>query len=263
MSNDVSGRVTSIAQLVAGMKNLNVTFIVIDVGASRRTQQGHDIRTVRVADPSGSILMCVWDTVAEVIRSGEIWRLRNGYTSVFRGALGLSCGKAGDLMKIGEFFMVFSEVPNMSEYSPELAAKYPMPRKGSPGDENGNGGGGGIDQSSSSSGLGGGATNTTGGLGVCSGGVTAQPSSTSATLGGGSQQSASALQSCSSASGVGAGSALSSRNVAGTNMSVTGFVNNAGAIASAGAATRRAFQSGFCRSDDQHPRTAKLSRVSM
>ncbi|KHN85336.1 SOSS complex subunit B2 [Toxocara canis] len=140
MSSDAGSRITSIGQLVPGMKNLNVTFIVIDVGPSRRTQQGHDIRTVRVADPTGSILMCVWDTVAEVIKSGEIWRLRNGYTSVFRGALGLSCGKAGDLMKIGEFFMLFSEMPNMSEYSAELAAKYPMPRKGSPSDENGGNG---------------------------------------------------------------------------------------------------------------------------
>uniref|UniRef100_A0A0M3HZT3 SOSS complex subunit B1 n=2 Tax=Ascaris TaxID=6251 RepID=A0A0M3HZT3_ASCLU len=147
MANDSANRAPTIGQLVPGMKNLNVTFIVIDVGPSRRTQQGHDIRTVRVADPTGSILMCVWDTVAEVIKSGEIWRLRNGYTSVFKGALGLSCGKAGDLMKVGEFFMLFSELPNMSEYSVELATKYPMPRKGSPSDENGsnfNGGGNGT-----------------------------------------------------------------------------------------------------------------------
>lgn len=48
----------------------------------------------------------------------------------------------GELIKTGEFFMVYSEVPNMSEYNAEYAAKFPSNRKGSPDDETtGNGSG--------------------------------------------------------------------------------------------------------------------------
>ncbi|VDM28375.1 unnamed protein product [Toxocara canis] len=39
----------------------------------------------------------------------------NGYASVFRGELGLPRGKAGDLMKIHESFMLFPDMLNMSE----------------------------------------------------------------------------------------------------------------------------------------------------
>lgn len=49
----------------------------------------------------------------------------------------------GELIKTGEFFMVYSEVPNMSEYNADFAAKFPSNRKGSPDDETtGNGQGG-------------------------------------------------------------------------------------------------------------------------
>lgn len=56
--------------------------------------------------------------------------LRNGYTSVYKGMMSLSCGKLGEMLKTGEFFMTFSEIPNMSEYNTDWAAKFPTARKG-------------------------------------------------------------------------------------------------------------------------------------
>lgn len=46
------------------------------LGHSRRTPQGHDVRTVRVADATGSISMGVWDELGGCISTGDIWRLR-------------------------------------------------------------------------------------------------------------------------------------------------------------------------------------------
>lgn len=72
-----------------------------------------------------------------------MFNFRNGFTTIFKGSLSLSYGKMGELLKTGEFFMVYSEVPNMSEYNAEYAAKFPSNRKGSPDDETaGNGQGG-------------------------------------------------------------------------------------------------------------------------
>lgn len=44
--------------------------------------------------------------------------------------MSLSCGKLGEMVKTGEFFMAFSELPNMSEYNADWAVKFPMTRKG-------------------------------------------------------------------------------------------------------------------------------------
>ncbi|VDN08566.1 unnamed protein product [Thelazia callipaeda] len=61
--------------------------------------------------------------------------LRNGFTTIFKGSLNLSYSKMGELMKTGEFFMIYSEVPNMSEYNAEYASKLSTNRKGSPDDD--------------------------------------------------------------------------------------------------------------------------------
>uniref|UniRef100_A0A671K6B3 SOSS complex subunit B2 n=1 Tax=Sinocyclocheilus anshuiensis TaxID=1608454 RepID=A0A671K6B3_9TELE len=45
------------------------------------------------------------------------------YASLFKGCLTLYIGRTGDLQKIGEFCMNFSEVPNFSEPNPEVLAK--------------------------------------------------------------------------------------------------------------------------------------------
>ncbi|MCP9259756.1 hypothetical protein DINM_002958 [Dirofilaria immitis] len=137
-------RPNSISQLMPNMKNVNLTFIVLDIGQSRRTPQGHDVRTIRVADPTGSVLMGVWNDVGDNISAGDIWRLRNGFTTIFKGSLSLSYGKMGELLK--------TEVPNMSEYNAEYAAKFPSNRKGSPDDEttgSGQGGNGNVQRSHS------------------------------------------------------------------------------------------------------------------
>ncbi|MFH4977353.1 hypothetical protein AB6A40_004062 [Gnathostoma spinigerum] len=141
----------AIAQLTPGMKNVNVNFIVIEMGHSRRTPQGLDVRTIRVADHSGSVNMGIWNEVGEFLQCGDICRLRNGYTTVYKGCLSLSCGKLGELQKTGEFFLAFSDVPNMSEFNAEYASKYPMGRKGSPEEDNVPNGGPGPQQGLGSS----------------------------------------------------------------------------------------------------------------
>ncbi|KAF5896827.1 SOSS complex subunit B2, partial [Clarias magur] len=92
-------------------------------GRVTKTKDGHEVRSCKVADKSGSIAISVWDELGSLIQPGDIIRLTRGYASIWKGCLTLYMGRGGDLQKIGEFCMVYSEVPNFSEPNPELLAQ--------------------------------------------------------------------------------------------------------------------------------------------
>ncbi|KAI5093250.1 SOSS complex subunit B1-B [Silurus meridionalis] len=113
---------TFVKDIKPGLKNLNVIFIVLETGRVTKTKDGHEVRTCKVADKTGSISISVWDEVGALIQTGDILRLTKGYASVFKGCLTLYTGRGGELQKIGEFCMVYSEVPNFSEPNPDYLA---------------------------------------------------------------------------------------------------------------------------------------------
>ncbi|XP_052371586.1 nucleic acid binding protein 1b [Oncorhynchus keta] len=112
-----------------GLKNLNLIFIVLEMGRVTKTKDGHEVRSCKVADKSGCINLSVWDEVGGLIQPGDILRLSRGYASLWKGCLTLYTGRGGDLQKIGDFCMVFSEVPNFSEPNPEVLAQANRPSK--------------------------------------------------------------------------------------------------------------------------------------
>lgn len=114
---------TFVKDIKPGLKNLNLIFIVLETGRVTKTKDGHEVRTCKVADKTGSINISVWDDVGNLIQPGDIIRLTKGYASVFKGCLTLYTGRGGDLQKIGEFCMVYSEVPNFSEPNPEYGTQ--------------------------------------------------------------------------------------------------------------------------------------------
>uniref|UniRef100_A0A8D0HF89 SOSS complex subunit B2 n=1 Tax=Sphenodon punctatus TaxID=8508 RepID=A0A8D0HF89_SPHPU len=109
-----------IKDLKPGMKNLNVVFIVLEIGRVTKTKDGHEVRSCKVADKTGSVTISVWDEIGSLIQPGDIIRLTKGYASLWKGCLTLYTGKGGELQKIGEFCMVYSEVPNFSEPNSDL-----------------------------------------------------------------------------------------------------------------------------------------------
>ncbi|XP_020380240.1 SOSS complex subunit B1-like [Rhincodon typus] len=97
MSND-----TYVKDIKAGLKNLNLLFIVLEIGRVTKTKDGHEVRTCKVADKTGSINISVWDDVGSLIQAGDIIRLTRGYASIWKGCLTLYTGRGGDLQKVGE-----------------------------------------------------------------------------------------------------------------------------------------------------------------
>uniref|UniRef100_S4RPF4 SOSS complex subunit B2 n=1 Tax=Petromyzon marinus TaxID=7757 RepID=S4RPF4_PETMA len=109
-----------IKDIKAGLKNLNVVFIVLEIGRVTKTKDGHEVRSCKVADKTGSMTVSVWDDIGALIQGGDILRLTRGYATMWKGCLTLYTGRGGDLQKIGEFCMAFSEVPNFSEPNPDF-----------------------------------------------------------------------------------------------------------------------------------------------
>ncbi|XP_008059646.2 SOSS complex subunit B2 [Carlito syrichta] len=108
-----------IRDIKPGLKNLNVVFIVLEIGRVTKTKDGHEVRSCKVADKTGSITISVWDEIGGLIQPGDIIRLTRGYASMWKGCLTLYTGRGGELQKIGEFCMVYSELPNFSEPNPD------------------------------------------------------------------------------------------------------------------------------------------------
>lgn len=116
-----------IKDIKAGLKNLNVVFIVLEIGRVTKTKDGHEVRSCKVADRTGSITISVWDEIGGLIQTGDIIRLTRGYASMWKGCLTLYTGRGGELQKIGEFCMVYSEVPNFSEPNPDYRGQQNKP----------------------------------------------------------------------------------------------------------------------------------------
>ncbi|XP_013367645.1 PREDICTED: SOSS complex subunit B2 isoform X1 [Chinchilla lanigera] len=98
-----------IKDIKPGRKNLNVVFIVLEIGRVTKTKDGHEVRSCKVADKTGSITISVWDEIGGLIQPGDIIRLTRGYASMWKGCLTLYTGRGGELQKIGEFTLMGPE----------------------------------------------------------------------------------------------------------------------------------------------------------
>ncbi|XP_072274957.1 SOSS complex subunit B2 [Pyxicephalus adspersus] len=123
--NLINDSFVSIKDIKTGQKNLNVIFIVLEIGRVTKTKDGHEVRSCKVADKSGSITLSVWDEIGSLIQPGDIIRLIRGYASLWKGCLTLYSGRGGEIQKIGEFCMVYSELPNFSEPNPDFTGQQP------------------------------------------------------------------------------------------------------------------------------------------
>jgi len=68
----------------------------------------------------------VWDEVGETLQPGDIIKLVRGYSSLWKGSLTLYTGRVGHLEKVGDFCMVFCELPNMSDPNAEFLKQLPQ-----------------------------------------------------------------------------------------------------------------------------------------
>jgi len=116
--------VTLIKDLTPGMNNLNLQVIALDIGRPNTVKDNQEVRTVKVADKSGMVNLSLWNEPGKVLQSGDIIRISRAYTGMFKAMLTVYTTKFGDFFKVGDFCMLFSEAPNMSEPNAEMAAQF-------------------------------------------------------------------------------------------------------------------------------------------
>lgn len=108
---------TTIKELHAMQKDINIGKLIVLQKEGVKTVKGEVLHTFLVADETAAIHLCLWGDMGLHPRPGEIYELRLGYTSLWNGSLLLYMGKGGRLSRTGEFCMLFTETPNMSEVS--------------------------------------------------------------------------------------------------------------------------------------------------
>ncbi|CAF0975143.1 unnamed protein product [Brachionus calyciflorus] len=117
---DNTSRFVMIRDLEPNQKNINLHAIVLEVAKPTQTKDGHEVRTVKIADKTGSINLSVWNDYGAVLREGDILRLNGCFTHIWKNSLQVKIGNKGQIIKQGDFMMVFSENPDMSILSTEV-----------------------------------------------------------------------------------------------------------------------------------------------
>lgn len=127
------GDFVTIRSVKPGQKDISLMFIVLDINRPTKTKEGHEVRTVKVADRSGSINLSMWDDLGKQVQSGDIIRMTKGYANVWKTCLTLYLSKTSEFIKVGEFCYIFSEVPFMSEPNQELLGQPTADKGGASG----------------------------------------------------------------------------------------------------------------------------------
>ena len=75
----------------------NLTVALPPLGRVTKTKDGHEVRSCKVADKSGSIAISVWDELGSLIQPGDIIKLTRGW----------DCSHAWKLMTPTEYAHLF------------------------------------------------------------------------------------------------------------------------------------------------------------
>jgi hypothetical protein len=108
-----------IIDIKPGDKNIDIKLLILNKLSSNKLKSDAKITQFLVADHTGSIHCNFFDEIGDKLNEGDIIFLKCGYASVFKNQLILYASKLsfGQLIKIGEFFMTYTEQPNMSLFT--------------------------------------------------------------------------------------------------------------------------------------------------
>jgi ssDNA-binding replication factor A large subunit len=64
-------QITLIKDLKTNLKNINLQVIVLDICKPTQTKDGNEVRSVRVADRTGTINLSVWNDYGALLKEGD------------------------------------------------------------------------------------------------------------------------------------------------------------------------------------------------
>ncbi len=97
----------TVAELKPRMKNVTISFKVMETGeerevTSRDNGDSHRVLDAVVGDSTGVVSVPLWDSKIDEVEIGNTYTLKNGYTGLFRGNLRLNIGRYGELSEAEE-----------------------------------------------------------------------------------------------------------------------------------------------------------------
>ena len=151
MSYDSEPIEATVAELRPRMKNISITFKVIELGeerevSSRRDDTDHRVLDAVVGDSTGTVTVPCWDDTIDIVKEGETYTLTNGYTGLFRGNLRLNIGRYGKLAEAEEPIEEVNQEVDMSAEEHEDHRRRDYGGRGGGGYRGGGGGYGGRDR---------------------------------------------------------------------------------------------------------------------
>jgi len=90
-----------IAELRDGMRGINVSGTIVEIGEAKDVQTRYGSARVANAvleDDSGKIMLVLWEENIDKVAVGDKVRIENGYVTSFRGKLQLNVGRYGRLI---------------------------------------------------------------------------------------------------------------------------------------------------------------------
>ncbi|MHA2378574.1 MAG: hypothetical protein ACXADS_04810 [Candidatus Thorarchaeota archaeon] len=105
--NDTEPIEATVAELKPQMKNVTISFKVMETGeerevTSRDNGDSHRVLDAVVGDSTAVVSVPLWDAKIDEVEIGNTYTLKNGYTGLFRGNLRLNIGRYGELSDADE-----------------------------------------------------------------------------------------------------------------------------------------------------------------
>lgn len=105
----------TIGNLRPGLKGFNVKFKCISKNeerevASKQTEENLRVNEALIGDESGAILLTLWNNDIDTVEVDHYYKLKNSYTTVFKGSLRLNKGRYGVLEEMTE-----ADIPTVNE----------------------------------------------------------------------------------------------------------------------------------------------------
>jgi replication factor A1 len=131
-----------ISDLTPQTKRANLTAKVMTISESReipnRFGPANTVAEATIGDPTGTVVMSLWNDQINQVNEGDNIRVENGYVSLLRGHIRFNVGKYGRIVPAEEDIAEVNEEANVSDAEHEQAER---PRRFGGGGSGGGGGG--------------------------------------------------------------------------------------------------------------------------
>ncbi|WP_309493330.1 hypothetical protein [Candidatus Hecatella orcuttiae] len=119
-----------VSELGPHVKGVDITVKVMSKTAAREVPSRidgsvHRLAEALVGDPTGCIILTLWDDAIDKVNENETISIKNGYVSMFKGFMRLNTGKSGTIEPAEKPVTEVNEANNLSDRRFEQEQRYP------------------------------------------------------------------------------------------------------------------------------------------